>query len=330
MPVLYVVEQGAQVRYSKKRFLVVKDKEVLQVVRERDLERVVLVGHVQLTANAIAAILNIGIDTTFLTLKGRYKGRLSPVESKNVFLRIAQFRRYEDMGFRLSMARSIIAAKIANARRLILAHARNHPDKIWEQPIEALSTAEQKANSAETLASLMGIEGDSARVYFETFGKMLRRELQFEQRSRRPPRDPVNALLSFGYTLVLSEIIGAVASQGLDPYVGFLHELDYGRPSLGLDILEEFRQPLVDRFVLSLVNRGVFSADEFERRENGGVYLKDEPRKKFLRFYERAMTSEFRDRTDGGKVTFRELIRRQATRMSQAIQTGGGYDPYRG
>ncbi len=329
MPVLYVVEQGAQVRYTKKRFLVVKDKEVLQVVRERDLERVVLFGHVQLTAHAVTALLEQGIDTAFLTLKGRYKGRLSPAESKNVFLRIAQFRRYEDMEFRLQIARNIIAAKIANARRLILFHARNHPDEIWKQPLETLSIAEQKASSAETLSSLMGIEGDSARVYFETFGKMLRREIQFEGRSRRPPRDPVNALLSFGYTLVLSEVVGAVASQGLDPYVGFLHELDYGRPSLGLDILEEFRQPLVDRFVLSLINRKVFSTDDFEQRENGGFYLKDEPRKKFLRFYERAMTSEFRDRTGGDKLTFRELIRRQATRMSKAIQTGEGYDPYR-
>jgi CRISPR-associated protein Cas1 len=328
MPVLYVVEQGAQIRYTKKRFLVAKGKKILQAVRERDLERVVLFGHVQLTSHAVATLLDVGVDTAFLTLGGKYKGRLAPLESKNVFLRIAQFRRYEDMGFRLRVARKIIAGKIANARQVIQAYAWNHPDEMWKQPLDALSIAGQKAISGETLPSLMGIEGESARVYFETFGKMLRKELQFEQRSRRPPRDPVNALLSFGYMLVLSEIIGAVASQGIDPYIGFLHELDYGRPSLGLDLLEEFRQPLVDRFVLSVVNRGALSLNDFDLK-NGGFYLKNEPRKKFLRFYERAMTSEFTDRTDGNQVTFRELIRRQVIRISQAIQTGEEYEPYR-
>lgn len=328
MPVLYVLEQGAQIRYTKKRFLVVKEKDVLQAVRERELERVVLFGHIQLTASATVGLLTAGIDTVFLTLGGSYRGRLTSVESKNVFMRIAQFRCHEDMEFRLRVARKIIASKLSNSRKLIRAHAQNHPDPMWEEPIKALAAAEQKPISAETIPSLMGIEGDSAKVYFAAFGRMLRKELQFEHRSRRPPLDPVNALLSFGYTLLLSEIIGAVASQGLDPDIGFLHELDYGRPSLGLDILEEFRQPIVDRLVLSLVNLGVFTIDDFDKRDNDGVYMNDESRKRFLRFYERTMTAEFRNRADGNKVTFRVLIRRQSAQMGQAIQNGSEYEPY--
>jgi len=129
------------------------------------------------------------------------------------------------------------------------------------EAIAQLESSRERAARQTAIESLLGVEGDAARIYFGMFGTMLRSDLTFAGRSRRPPRDPVNALLSFGYTLLTTELTGALAAQGLDPFVGVLHDLDYGRPSLALDLLEEFRQPIIDRLVLSVVNRGVLKAD---------------------------------------------------------------------
>ena len=157
---------------------------------------------------------------------------------------------------------------------------------------------------------------------------MVRSAFAFTTRSRRPPRDPVNALLSFGYTILGTEIAGALAAESLDPQIGYLHELDYGRPSLALDILEEFRQPLIDRLTLSLVNRSVLTSAHFEDRGKEGVLLNEAGRPRFLEFYHRTMETPFRVRRSDDETTYRALLRRQAKRMRRAIEGLAGYTPY--
>ncbi|MCD6505084.1 CRISPR-associated endonuclease Cas1 [Candidatus Poribacteria bacterium] len=287
MSVLYIAEQGASLHKGGKRLLVVKDGKTIQEVRIHEVERVIIFGNVQLTCQAMALLLNEGVEVSFLSMKGRFKGRLSPADSKNILLRLAQYKRYLEDDFRISISRSIIRAKIRNSRYLLLRYRQNHAEADLDEEIKRLESSLPSVDLHETISALMGVEGEAAAAYFRAYGKMLRRELRFSVRTRRPPLDPVNALLSLGYSLLTSEVAGILAAHGLDIYIGYLHEIDHGRPSLALDMVEEFRQPIVDRLTLSLVNKRVFTGDDFENREGGGVYLKTKSLKRYLHLYER-------------------------------------------
>ena len=330
MATLYIHEQGASVRRVHQRLKVVKGNEVLHTVRLRDLDRLVLLGNVDLTAQAMAVLLEEGIDTVILSSTGRLRGHLQPAESKNVLLRQAQFQRYADITFRMRIAKGIVDGKIRNARAMVHRHAHNHPDPLFAETMAALEISCEKVTQQETPEQLLGIEGDAARRYFAAFGKMLRGELIFNGRSRRPPRDAVNAVLSFGYTLVMTELVGVAAAEGMDAHVGLLHDLNYGRPSLALDVLEEFRQPVVDRLVLALVNRKVLQPAHFDGNAERGVLLNDEGRARFLRYYHKTMDEPFncRDWADATPATFRLLLRRQMHRMRTAIEFEQDYAPY--
>ncbi|MBI3926992.1 MAG: CRISPR-associated endonuclease Cas1 [Armatimonadetes bacterium] len=327
MPTLYVATQGARIRKTSRRLLVSTDDAVLHSVRLRDVDRVVMAGSVELTSPALRALLEGRIETTFLSRGGRLLGSLSPPGGKNVFLRVAQVQRYTNLEFRLRVGKSVVAAKILNGRRVLQLFGRRRKELDLSATKAALESSAHKAAHAESVAQLMGIEGEAAATYFRAFGNLFLGDLRFETRSRRPPRDPVNSLLSFGYTLLTGETIGAAFSEGLDPDVGFLHELSYGRPSLALDLVEEFRQPVVDRFVLSVINRRVIRPADFTT-EGEGVLLQDRPRGRFFEFYDRVMTSEFRDRS-GQTVTYRSLLRAQARQMARAVMNNEDYLPYR-
>ena len=329
MTTLYIQEQGASLRRSGKRLIVHKGSEAVQTIRLRDLERVVIAGSVELTAPAIALLLDSGIETLFISIGGRFRGRLAPAGDKNIFLRRAQFRGCEDTDLRVRTARFIVDAKIASARSVLWRHARNHPSAELSDAMEYLARCRGKLERQAGVDTLLGVEGDAARVYFKAFGTMVRSEFTFTTRTRRPPRDPVNALLSFGYALLTTELTTAAAAQGLDPMVGLLHELDYGRPSLALDLEEEFRHPVVDRLALSLVNRRVIRTEHFESREDGGVLLNEAGRTIYLECYHKALETEFADTGSEKPVTYRDLFRRQAHRIRGVFETGADYVAYR-
>jgi len=327
--VLYVNEQGTSLRKASKRLLVAKNGQTLQAVRLHEVERVVLFGNIQVTTPAAATLLDAGVEVSFLSQYGRFRGRLAPTDSKNVPLRLAQFRRYEDRDFRLTLARQIVAAKIRNGRALLLRYGRNHPEVDLTAAVGQLDAALKALPGQTAIPELMGTEGQAAAAYFRAYGQMFRRELQFSTRNRRPPRDPINSLLSLGYTLLTSEAAGAVAAHGLDMHIGYFHEVEYGRPSLALDLVEEFRQPLIDRFTLNLANKRVLTEPDFEDRGEEGVFLHSEPRKRFFAFYERLMTASFKERSSREEVTFRTLLQRQTRRLVQAILERTEYQPFR-
>ena len=331
MITMYLRQQGSSIRLVGKRLKVIKGNDVLDVVHLRDLERLVIYGNVDLTGPAMAALLDSRVETVLLSYGGRFRGRLQPAESKNVFVRMAQFRRYEDSEFRLRTGQVIVNAKIKNSRFILQRYYRNHPDDKISRAIENMDSCRKTLNIRKSIDELMGAEGEAAKIYFGAFGCMVRSEFAFQIRSRRPPKDPVNALLSFGYTLLCTEIAGAIAGQGLDMQVGFFHELEYGRPSMALDLMEEFRQPVIDRLVLSLINRSVLMKSDFEDRGDNGVYLNDKGRIRFLEYYHQTLQSSFLDReygADGKSTTFRELFNRQASRMKDAIIGECDYLPY--
>jgi CRISPR-associated protein Cas1 len=323
---LYVVEQGATLHKEGERLVVRKEEQVLLSLPVFKVDAVLLFGNVQITTQAVAALLANGVEVSFLSLRGKLKGRLLPAESRNIYLRLLQFQRHHDPAFRLSLSKSLVRSKIHSARSLVNRHLRNHPDADIRTQLSTLENLLARADEAGTLETLRGIEGYASAVYFSAFGRMVRGGLTFAGRTRRPPGDPVNAMLSMGYTLVGQELFGLTAARGFDPYLGFYHDIRYGRPSLALDLLEEFRVPLVDRLILALVNRRVFQPEDFEERDDGGVLLAPDALRRFVAAYEHRVRSAG---PDEGAIPWREVFRAQVDLLVKAVRGEQEYTPVR-
>jgi CRISPR-associated protein Cas1 len=329
MATLFITEQGATLRKEANRLVVERDDVRLLEIHDFKVERVVIFGNVQITTQAMTFLVERGIDTTFLSLHGKLKARLVPIESKNSLLRVRQYELTHDSAFALSTAKAIVTAKINNCADLLKRHQRNHDGSDFRLELSQLSFLAEEAAARHSLDSLRGIEGQAAAVYFPGFGKALRRNLQFTKRTRRPPRDPVNALLSFGYTLVYGEAIASLSSVGFDSYLGFYHSFHYGRCSLALDLMEEFRPLIVDRLVLKIINLEVVKSDDFETDPNTGVNLKPGARKRFFREYETVMCDPFTSRVAGEQTSLRRALHQQAQALQRAVIEGSTYSPFR-
>ena len=246
-----------------------------------------------------------------------------------LFFNNSKYERYLDDDFQAELARTLVQGKINNGRALILRYQRNYPDADFSSELQVIDTALSKLPAQKTVNSIMGSEGTATAAYFNAFGKMFRKEFRFDKRTRRPPKDPVNALLSFGYTLLTNEIFSMVSAHGLDPYIGYLHGLSYGRPSLALDVVEEFRHPFIDRFTLSLFNNEVFAADDFRPVENKGIYLTKPALKTYFEHYERRVREPFKLPNTDEEVNFRHLFKQQVQKLSRSILTKESYEPFR-
>jgi CRISPR-associated protein Cas1 len=229
-----------------------------------------------------------GIGLSFFTDYGRFLARIEGRQTGNVLLRRAQYRWADDPEKSFAVARLMVAAKIASSRSILLREIRNHGDNpLLKNAGAKLASSLRRARSARNMGEVRGIEGDAANGYFAVFNELLRGSgFTFSGRMRRPPTDPVNALLSFVYSLITQECSSALQGVGLDPYVGFLHRDRPGRVSLALDLLEEFRAPWADRFVLTLINRRQVQPDNFISEASGAVRLTEEARKKLLVAYQ--------------------------------------------
>lgn len=328
MTSLYLMEQGLLVRQNGERLILYRDNAAIAEVPLMKIERVIVFGHVHLTTGALTALLRHGIDTTFLSWHGRLKGRLVALESKNIPLRWKQYERAHDEAFASELARRIVRAKVQSSMRVLSRYQRNHPEWSAQEAINQLQRTLQTLEEPQSLSSLRGLEGQAAAAYFQAYGSMFRRELRFRKRSRRPPRDPVNAALSLGYSLLFNEALAVVSSVGFDPYLGFFHAPEYGRCSLALDLMEEFRAAIVDRLVLTLFNTEVLDAADFTTSENAGVWFSPEAKKRFLREYEETMKRAFISRHTGYRTSFRRLLLTQAELLAQAVLNGAEYVPY--
>jgi len=345
MATLYLTEQGSKLVKDHRRLVVEKDGEVLFEVPAFKVDRVLIFGNVALTTPAISFLLESGIDTTFLTIHGRLKGRLMPLASKNVILRMRQFERAQDKAFALSLAKRIVEGKLKNARIVLQRYARNHPEEGgFTSLLDELERLTAAIPRKENLQALMGLEGQGSALYFRAYSRMFRTAITFTTRSRRPPQDPSNALLGLGYTLLVNEAIGVLSAVGFDPYVGFYHGIHYGRPSLALDLVEEFRPTIVDRLVTTLLNKQVLREDDFEavsedgreevpegedeRPPRRGTYLTAEGRKKFFTHYEERMLTPFTHPRTGERVTFRRLLLLQAQALARLVLDGETYESF--
>ncbi len=326
MATLYVTEQNAWIRKTSDRIVVEKDDQVLLEVPCLKLESVCIFGNVQVTTQALVELLDHGIELALFSSSGRLRGQLTPPKAKNVLLRMAQYDRARAEPFCLEVSRAIASAKIRSSAAVLRDQRRNHQELCSLQELEDLEGHAARAATAGNLGSLRGLEGGAAAKYFAILGRAVPAELGFEGRERRPPPDPVNALLSFGYVLVGNELQSLLDGIGFDPYVGFFHQLDYGRPSLALDLLEEFRAPLVDRFTFRLLNLRQLEKRHFLSHPSRGTFLNDEGKRGYFRAYEDLMEGDFG--LDGETWTFRRLFRRQAERLARAIQGEETYEAF--
>ena len=330
MPPLYVVEQGAKIQKESRRLVVTKDDAVLQSVPLIKVEQVLIFGNVTITTPALVTLMHHGIDVVFCDQYGHYRGRVVGEMSGHSQLRRLQYRRVDDAAFALKTARAITHAKLHNTRTLLLRYRREWAGREIEPAIERLTELLQQVERVRSLNSLRGVEGAGAAAYFGIFRHLLRRPgWDFRGRVRRPPGDPINVLLSFGYTLLVRYIESAVAAVGLDPYLGFLHGDAHNRPSLALDIAEEFRCVVVDSVVLRCVNGGLIRPENFSRQDDAArpVLLDEAGRNTFIREFETRLAASLTHPLTDEQVTYRRCFELQAREMARAIQSGTTYRP---
>jgi CRISPR-associated protein Cas1 len=329
MKTLYLTEQGSIVRKESRRLIVSKNDVTIAEVSTIGLDAILIFGNIQLTPQAITLILEQGIDVSFLSIRGKFRGRLISPESKNVFLRIAQYERYLDDNFQLDFAIAIVKAKITNGINLIKRYAKNYPNLDFSKELSELYIAIEKLENMSSVPSIRGVEGYSSSIYFCAFRKMLREGFEFLGRDKRPPPDPINALLSLGYTLITNEIASILFALGFDLYIGYYHGINYGRPSLALDMVEEFRHSIIDSFILYLVNKRIVSPDDFEEDEEG-IFLKPQTLKEFLKAYDKRMTDSSIKFSDSRQadISYRSLLWEQAYKLSKSIQQREPYQPF--
>lgn len=310
---LHVQHPGAKVSKRGETLAVFDDKELLAEARLVEISQVSLFGGVHISTPVVQELCRRDIPITYLSSGGWFYGITHGMSHKHIDLRRHQHRAAEDSAECLSAARRFVQAKIANCRTLL---RRNHPE-IPDRILRQLKEGIGQAGNARNLDSLLGFEGMAARRYFESFGGMLKHgngtslPFDFNGRNRRPPRDPVNALLSLAYAMLTREWTVVLQTVGLDPYLGFYHQPRYGRPALALDLMEEFRPIIADSVVLTAINNGEITRDDFIERM-GSVSLTSDGRGRFIQIYERRMSSEVTHPVFRYRISYRRILEVQA------------------
>lgn len=333
---LYVTTQGAYLSKEGETVLVRVDGETKLQVPIHNLDGIVCFGPVSCSPPLMGLCAARNVAISFLSERGRFLARVEGPVSGNVLLRREQYRKADDKEAAADLARAVVVAKIANSRTVLMRASRDHPEHLGaEELIEAeqhLVQLIQELDSPQLLDSVRGREGEAARRYFSCFDYLItsqREDFFFQQRSRRPPLDNMNALLSFLYTLLVHDVSSALEGVGLDPAVGYLHRDRPGRPGLSLDIMEEFRPFLVDRLALSLVNRHQIKGKGFTKTETGAVHMDDDTRKEVLIAYQKRKQDEILHPFMGEKVSLGLLPHVQALLLSRYLRGDlDGYPPF--
>ncbi|KPQ28792.1 MAG: CRISPR-associated endonuclease Cas1 [Marinobacter excellens HL-55] len=292
---LYVTRQGAYIHKERETIVIEHERQKLMQVPIHSVSGLFCFGNVLVSPALMGFCGEKGVNLAFFNEYGRFYGRLQGRKAGNVLLRRAQYHAGEKVS--LEIARSVVAAKLVGSRNILLRHQRNHgATQSVARAAKHLTASIRLAKTVDNLDSLRGIEGDAAATYFSVFEELVnecqREDFPFSGRNRRPPRDPVNALLSFVYAILGQDVGAALSGVGLDPQVGFLHADRPGRDSLAQDLLEEFRPWLADRLVLSLINRRQLKASDFIAESSGAVRMSDDARKQLLVAYQEKKQQE--------------------------------------
>lgn len=325
---IYVQAPGARVGKDGDRLSIRERDGTTAHVRLIDVSQLAILGNVTVTSSAISALLDRGTPISHFTFGGWFKGVTRALGNRNAELRLQQYAAAIDPPTALRYARGLVERKIRNSRTLL---RRNHVDPP-NQVLDELSRLAERVPSADSLEGLLGLEGLAAKAYFSAFPGMIKSDdarsaFNFTTRNRRPPTDPVNALLSLAYSILAKDWTATLLAVGLDPFIGLFHRPRFGRPSLALDLMEEFRPLIGDSVVLQLVNNGELESRHFVTRGNA-VNLTADGRKKFFHAYERRMNHEITHPLFGYRISYRRLIEVQARLLARAL--AGEIDGYPG
>ena len=324
MSVLYVKEQGAYVKKCGKRIQVEKDGQRLADLPVFQVTNINIVGNVQVTTQALHFLMQEGIDVSYLKRSGAYIGHMAADSSKNIFLRLALHEWYRSVDRRLDMARRIVENKVQNQIALIRSFRWNQDEYDHKNDLREMERVLKSLKEKETSNEIMGVEGICSAIYFRAYGHMFRCKIEFHGRNRRPPKDPINVMLSLTYTFLTKEVAAVLEAESFETYLGFLHGIRYGRKSLALDLVEEFRQPVADRLVLRLFNKQMMSEYDFDLEEER-VLLREKSFQKFCVEYEKWMTQPVSE-ADGR--SFREILKEQISKLKKAVREQKEYVPY--
>ncbi|MFQ3637220.1 MAG: CRISPR-associated endonuclease Cas1 [Cyanobacteriota bacterium] len=326
MRTLYVSQQGCYVSLKQESVVIKRGNIILETAQLPLLEQILIFGKSQVTTQVMRACLRRNIPIAYLSRMGYCYGRLIPIERG--YRQLSRYQQQLSWVEQLLVAQAIVAAKIGNARVILLRQQRRRPSEAIAQSIDQLHHFAQQVRQADSTERLMGLEGAAAASYFAAFGDCIEHpDFAFVARSRRPPGNPVNAMLSFGYQVLWNHLLSLIELQELDPYYACLHQSSDRHAALASDLIEEFRAPLIDSLTLYLINRRMIHAqNDFEYR-NGGCFLNESGRKIFLQAFLQRM--EERLQTDDGNQPRWDLLTQQVRAFKQFVYSPAqGYRPY--
>lgn len=343
MSTIYLIADRGKLSKKGETLRLQMDEQTTKTIFPFKTEQLVLIGNIDISTPALKLLMHHRIDTVFINKNGRFNGRLAFASGKNIFLKIRQFRCADDAAWTLDAARRLAAGKIRNQWYFIqrLGRSKTYPRSV-EQTVYNLKQLAERCTKAESVASLRGLEGSAARLYFGALKHAFIPDFaQFNGRSMNPPEDNVNAVLSFIYTLLLYRVDAAVEMQGLDPHLGNLHSVEYGKRSLSFDLLEEFRASIADPLCVSLFNLGVLQENDFrevtfsaenedfplepEDERSGvadgkkGVLLTRDGLRKVLVQFERKMETEILYMPEERRLNYKQIIQRQVKHYRRVV-----------
>ncbi len=324
---LYVLEQGSIVSKHKDILVVASGGQEITKIPIKSLGAVVLFGPIQITTQAILALSESDIAISFHTVRGQFRTYCSPAYSKNVLLRMELYKISSNKEICLMFSKKMVTSKIKNGMSLLQKYHLSSRSKFNFKNKSQFEKILLKIDGCTSLESLLGFEGQGASLYFDSFKCCFKESYLFNGRKYFPSPDPVNASLSFGYSMLSREIQSLLIAHGFDPYVGIYHKLKYGRASLALDLMEEYRHIIVDRLVLRLFNKNIFDKDDFFESSNEGVFLKKENIKRFIEHYENFLNKK-KHLYQGKIKSYREIIRLKVEEFKRIVGVEFNYEPY--
>ncbi|WP_456443438.1 CRISPR-associated endonuclease Cas1 [Caldithrix abyssi] len=313
MSIVIISEQGSRLTRQGRSLILLKDGQKKWMHPLSNVEKIFLLGRIEFSSALTGVLLRENIDVIFLTVDGRYKGRLCGAMSKNIFIRKKQYERLEDRAFKLQFSKALVAGKCRNQARLINRAASDEDSEIQEK----LQNLLRSLQAAQDLYTVRGLEGSFSALHFKEFRALLKYRMGFEKRIKHPPPDPINILLSLGYTMLFNNVYAMVEGHGLDPYAGYFHEPDYGHPALVSDLMEEFRAVIVDRLTLNVVNRQQVKEEDFVT-EDGVCRLSKRGLENFLEAYRKLIMKKQKFKDE--QLNYLQIIHKQVLQFRQFLE----------
>lgn len=318
MSSLYITESGAFLRKRGGMVVIGRNNEILIEVPIERIEDVTLVDTVQISSQLITEFLERNIPVSWISSFGKFYGSLINNSKIDIMKHKKQFDLLEESSFYTAISKKVIFAKIHNQLTILRRYNRELQNESVDSDIKNILAVRRNIFLAESDNQLRGYEGIISRIYFSALGKIVKEPFSFEKRTKNPPQDPVNSMLSLGYSMLFNEILANIISTGLHPYVGFFHKIAKGHPALASDLIEEWRAVIVDSLVLAIISKNIISSDMFYSSDEG-CFLLPEGRKIFLKEYNKKIRSS--NQYFAEKLTYRECMARQCKKYSQALMS---------